>query len=332
MSKPVNPFTIGAFLVGSLVLLIAAILIFGTGQFLKKKNEYVIYFDSALNGLNVGAPVTLQGVQVGTVTEIALELDENATRIIKPVLIQVNSEMVPSTQGQAMNADSTLNEQQQNAKRLIDAGLKAQLKPQNLLTGILYVEFNFHRDAPLKLTGLNYKNLAELPSVQTTEDQIRNTADEILTKFRKLPIDDIISDLSTTLKAVRELTTSDDVKQSRLALNKTLGETEKLVNTLNHKMTPILDNMNATMTDTRTMVQQFTHDMRPILIATDKTMTTANNVLLESNHSLNSLEELTSPDAPLWQSLEELRLAAKSTRELTEYLQRHPDSLIYGKE
>ena len=280
----------------------------------------------------MGAPVTLQGVQVGTVTEISLELDENATRIIKPVLIQVNSEMVPSTQGQAMNADSTLNEQQQNAKRLIDAGLKAQLKPQNLLTGILYVEFNFHRDAPLKLTGLNYKNLAELPSVQTTEDQIRNTADEILTKFRKLPIDDIISDLSTTLKAVRELTTSDDVKQSRLALNKTLSETEKLVNTLNHKITPLINNMDSTMTDTRTMVQQFTHDMRPILIATDKTMTTANNVLLESNHSLNSLEALTSPDAPLWQSLEELRLAAKSTKELTEYLQRHPDSLIYGKE
>jgi paraquat-inducible protein B len=280
----------------------------------------------------VGAPVTLQGVQVGTVTEIALELDDNATRIIKPVVIQVDSEMVPNNEVQGEKADSNLTEHQQNAKRLIDAGLKAQLKPQNLLTGILYVEFNFHRADPLKLTGRNYKNLAELPSVQTTEDQIRNTADELLTKFRHLPLDDIINDLSATLKAVRELTTSDDIKQSRLALNKTLGETEQLVNTLNHKMTPLLNNMNSTMTDTRTLVQQFTHDMRPILIATDKTITTANNVLLESNHSLNSLETLTSPDAPLWQSLEELRLAAKSTKELTEYLQRHPDSLIYGKE
>jgi paraquat-inducible protein B len=332
MSKPVNPLTIGVFLVGSLVLLIAAILIFGRGQFLKKKNEYVIYFDSALNGLSVGAPVTLQGVQVGTVTEITLELDENATRIIKPVVIQVDSEMVPSTQVQSEKINSNLNEQQQNAKRLIDAGLKAQLKPQNLLTGILYVEFNFHRDDPLKLTGRNYKNLAELPSVQTTEDQIRNTADEMLTQFRKLPIDDIINDLSATLKAVRELTTSDDVKLSRLALNKTLGETEKLVITLNHKMTPLLNNMNSTMTDIRTMVQQFTHDMRPILIATDKTISTANNVLLESNQSLNSLEALTTPDAPLWQSLEAVREAAKSTKELTEYLQRHPESLLYGKE
>ena len=332
MSKPVNPYTIGVFLVGSLALLIAGILIFGGGQLLKKKNEYVIYFDSALNGLNVGAPVTLQGVQVGTVTEISLELDQKATRIIKPVVIQIDSEMVPNTQVPGFNADSTLSEHQQNAKRLIDAGLKAQLKPENLLTGILYVEFNFHRDDPLKLTGRNYKNLAELPSVQTTEDQIRNTADELLNKFRKLPIDEIVNDLSSTLKAVRELTTSDDIKQSRIALNKTLGETEKLVVTLNHKMTPLLNNMNSTMTDTRTMVQQFTHDMKPILISTDKTLATANNVLLESNHSLNSLEALSGPDAPLWQSLEAIRVAAKSTKDLTEYLQRHPDSLIYGKE
>jgi paraquat-inducible protein B len=332
MSKPVNPYTIGVFLVGSLALLIAGILIFGSGQLLKKKNEYVIYFDSALNGLSVGAPVTLQGVQVGTVTEISLELDQKATRIIKPVVIQIDSEMVPNTQVPGFNADSTLSEHQQNAKRLIDAGLKAQLKPENLLTGILYVEFNFHRDDPLKLTGRNYKNLAELPSVQTTEDQIRNTADELLNKFRKLPIDEIVNDLSSTLKAVRELTTSDDIKQSRIALNKTLGETEKLVVTLNHKMTPLLNNMNSTMTDTRTMVQQFTHDMKPILISTDKTLATANNVLLESNHSLNSLEALSGPDAPLWQSLEAIRVAAKSTKDLTEYLQRHPDSLIYGKE
>ena len=76
MSKPVNPYTIGAFLVGSLVLLIAAVLIFGGGQFFKKKPEYVIYFDGALNGLNVGAPVKLQGVQIGTVKEISLELDQ----------------------------------------------------------------------------------------------------------------------------------------------------------------------------------------------------------------------------------------------------------------
>jgi paraquat-inducible protein B len=44
------------------------------------------------------------------------------------------------------------------------------------------------------------------------------------------------------------------------------------------------------------------------------------------------MEALTAPDAPLWQSLVALRGAAKSTQDLTDYLQRQPDSMIYGKE
>ena len=332
MSKPVNPYTIGAFLVGSLALLIAAVLIFGGGQFLKKKSEYVIYFDSALNGLNVGAPVKLQGVEIGTVKEISLELDQKATRITKPVVIEIDPGVIMDSSGQPLQAAATLKQRQQNAKRLIDAGIKAQLQTQSLLTGLLYVEFNFYRDEPLKLTGRNYKGLPELPSVPTTVDEIKNTADEILTKFRKLPIEDIVKDLAATLKEVRDIATSDELKKNRAALTKTLDETEKLVANLNRDLAPLLNNMNSTMTDTRTMVQQFTRDMRPVLISTEKTLNTATSILLESRHTLGSMEELTAPDAPLWQSLDALRDAAQSTMDLTDYLQRHPDSIIYGKE
>ncbi|MFZ2448955.1 MAG: MlaD family protein [Methylovulum miyakonense] len=332
MSKPVNPYAIGLFLVGSLVLLIAAILIFGGGQLLKKKTQYVIYFDSALNGLNVGAPVKLQGVQVGTVKEISLELDQKASRIIKPVVIEIDQEMVLDSSGKPFRAAMTLEERQQNANQLIEAGLKAQLQIQSFLTGLLYVEFNFHRDDPLKLTGINYKDLAELPSVPSTEDQIRNTADEILTKLRQLPLEDIIKDLATTLKAVRDITTSDDLKKSRVALAQSLEETDKLITTMNRNLVPLLNNVNATVTDTRTMVQQFTRDIKPVLVSTEKTLDTANSLLLDSKHSMNSMEAIATPEGPLWQSLEALREAARSTKELTDYLQRHPDSLLYGKE
>ncbi|MDO9103736.1 MAG: MlaD family protein [Methylovulum sp.] len=332
MSKPVNPYTIGLFMVGALILLIAAVMIFGGGQMLKKKTEYVIYFDSALNGLNIGAPVTLQGVQVGTVKEISLELVQNAARIIKPVVIELNSEMVLDADGQPFQAATTLKEQQQNAKRLIDAGLKAQLQTQSLLTGLLYVEFNFHHDDPLKLTGLHYKDLVELPAVPTTEDQIRSTADDILNKIKQLPLEDMIKDLGATLKAVRDIATSDELKNNRVALTKTLAETEKLMTTMNRNLAPMLGNMNATVTDTQTLVRQFSRDIKPVLVATEKTLDAANSVLQESKNSLGSIETLAAPDAPLWQSLEALREAAQSTRELTDYLQRHPDSIVYGKE
>jgi len=332
MSKPVNPYTIGAFLVGSLALLIVAILIFGGGQMLKTKSEYVIYFDGALNGLNVGAPVKLQGVQIGAVKEISLELDQKATRISKPVVIEIDPAVLLDSSGHPLQAAATLNERRENAKRLIDAGLKAQLQTQSLLTGLLYVEVNFHRDKPLKLTGLNYKDLPELPSIPSTEEQLKNAADEILTKIRQLPIEDIAKDLAATLQVVREIATSDELKKNRAALAKTLDETEKLVTNLNRNLVPLVNNMNGTMTDTRVMVQQFTRDMRPVLISTEKTLSTANKVLLESNHTLGSVEAIAAPDAPLWQSLEALRDAAQSTKDLTDYLERHPDSIIYGKE
>ena len=332
MSKPVNPYTIGAFLVGSLALLIAAVLIFGGGQFLKKKTEFVIYFDGALNGLNVGAPVKLQGVQIGTVKEISLELAKNASRVTKPVVIEVDPGVIMDSSGRPWQAVTTLKERQQNAKKLIDAGIKAQLQMQSLLTGLLYVEFNFFPDEPVKLTGLNYKDLPELPSIPTTADQLKSTADELLTKFRQLPIEDIVKDFAVTMKEVRDIMTSEDFKKSRAALGKTLAETEKLVASLNRNLKPLVNNMNGTVTDTRAMVQQFTQEMRPVLTSTEKTLNTATSVLLDSRQTLGSVDALTAPDAPLWQSLEALRDAAQSTKDLTDYLERHPDSIIYGKD
>ena len=332
MSKPVNPYSIGAFLVGSLILIISAILVFGGGQLLKNKSQYVIYFDSALNGLNVGAPVKLQGVQIGMVKEISIELDQNATRISKPVIIEIDSEKVLDFGGHPLKVASSLEQRQKNAQQLINAGIKAQLQTQSILTGLLYVELNFYRNEPLNLTGLNYKDLPELPAVPSTADQIKNTADEIITKFRQLPIEDIVKDLAATLKEIREIAVSDELKKNRAVLAKTLDETEKLVASLNQNLTPLLINMRGTVVDTRVMVQDFTHEMRPVLLSTEKTLNTATDVLEESKQSLASVEALTASDAPLWQSLESLREAANSTKTLTDYLERHPDSIIYGKE
>ena len=338
MSKPVNPYTIGAFLVGSLTLLIAAVLIFGGGQFFKKKAEYVIYFDGTLNGLSVGAPVTLQGVRIGSVKEISLELDQKFSSISKPVVIEIDPAVVLDSSGNPFQAATSLEARQKNAKRLIAAGLRAQLQTQSLLTGLLYIECNFFPNQPAVLRGVSYRGLPELPSIPTTVDQIKNTAEEMLTRLRKLPIEAIVTDLSVTMKEVSGILTSDELKKNRAALGKTLNETKKLVASLNRDLGPLVSNMNGTVTDTRTMVQDFSRDMRPVLVSTEKALkeattalNTATSVLQESKYTLNSVDALTAPDAPLWQSLEALRNAAQSTKNLTDYLERNPNSIIFGK-
>src|SRR4029453_5234805 len=75
MGSKSTPTMIGAFVVGAIVLVVAGALLFGGGKFLQEKLPYVLFFDSSVEGLNVGAPVVFRGVQVGQVTEIAALAD-----------------------------------------------------------------------------------------------------------------------------------------------------------------------------------------------------------------------------------------------------------------
>lgn len=331
MSKPVNPFTIGAFLVGSLALLITAILIFGGGQLFKPKSEFVVFFDSSMNGLNVGAPVKLQGVQIGTVKEIALMFDRAAGRIWKPVVVDIEPQLLVDAGGHPMRGAVTLAQRRKNAEQLIEAGLKARLETQSLLTGLLYVEFNFFRDQPVNLTGVNYKDLPELPSTPTTVDEIRDTADQIMKRLRQLPLEEMVKDLAETLHEVRDLMKSDDLKSSLTSLSATLRETERLTVALNNTVKPLMVNANGTVSETRITIQDFRKEMRSVLVETDKTLAAATLVLQESQHAVNAVETLASSDSLLGQALIELRDASRSIKDLSESLERQPDSVIFGK-
>ena len=70
MTKKANPKVIGAFVVGALLLATIGVVIFGSGKFFAKKFIWVLYFPGSVKGLTVGAPVTLKGVQIGTVADV----------------------------------------------------------------------------------------------------------------------------------------------------------------------------------------------------------------------------------------------------------------------
>ena len=63
MGRKANPAMIGAFVVGAVILAVAGILIFGSGQLFKHTSQYVCFFPGAVNGLNVGAPVKIKAAR-----------------------------------------------------------------------------------------------------------------------------------------------------------------------------------------------------------------------------------------------------------------------------
>jgi paraquat-inducible protein B len=338
MSKPVNPMTVGGFLVGGLVLLIAGLLVFGGGQAFKDKGEYVIFFDSSLNGLNVGAPVKLQGVQIGRVTEIALRFDSESTQLLKPVVIEIDPAAIHDPRGRPLTPGATEEGRRKNAQKLIDGGFRARLEMQSLLTGLLYVEINLYPERPPRLTHIDYRNLPELPSVPTTTDVVANTLDEVIDKIRKLPLEEMVTDLSITLREIRDIVRSDETRRSQTALARTLEESQRLMVDLNRNLQPILaetraavSDSRATLKDTRALVNDLNGQLRPVLAATEQALHTATAVLDEGRGTVNAVGALAGPDSSLQQALVELRDAARSLHDLADFLERHPDALIYGK-
>src|SRR6056300_507793 len=168
MSKQVSPTLIGSFFLAALGLVIIAIMMFGGGNYFEKHHRFVLYFHSEnnLNGLNVGAPVKLEGVQIGEVKEVALLLDENTLEVVKPVVIELDySNIISEVDDKLEEYDKPESEDQdQQIKAFIKRGLKAQLKSQSMLTGLLYIEFQFTPEDKVVLTGRKYRDLRELPT------------------------------------------------------------------------------------------------------------------------------------------------------------------------
>ncbi|MBT5150555.1 MAG: MCE family protein [Nitrosomonadales bacterium] len=334
MSKPVNPTLIGSFFLAAIGLVIVSILMFSRGNFFEKHHQFVLFFhaENNLNGLNVGAPVKLEGVKIGEVKEVALLFDEKTREVVKPVVIELDYSNVISDDD--LDDDFSAKEegeQNESIKSLIKKGLKAQLKTQSLLTGLLYIEFQFTPQDEIVLSGRNFRDLRELPTTTNATEDLKRQAQEVVDKIGKLPLEQIVEDLAVNMQEIKEILTSQSLKENRQGVNQSIKEMEKLLINLNKNFTPLMFNLNGTVKDTRVVVQEFSRDIKPVLSSLEKTLNKATEILSESQYAVRSFEELSSPEAPLWQALEALKDAAESTKNLTDTLERHPESIIYGK-
>src|SRR5271169_4395024 len=183
MDKQMNPAWVGAFVVGALVLVVTAVVLLGSGRLFKHEHTYVLYFQSSVNGLHVGAPVKFRGVEIGSVTRILLSLTQleyavrtnNPGLIRMPVLIELDERKIVSRGGRNLDLDDP-----RNLKRLIDAGLRAQLSMESILTGILYVELDMFPTTATNLVLPPNSSFQEIPTRQTEFEQVQQGVGKVV--------------------------------------------------------------------------------------------------------------------------------------------------------
>lgn len=200
--KKANKTKIGVFVVGAVILLIAAILIFGSGALFKQSDKYIVYFDGSIKGLSVGAPVIFRGVKVGNVSSIDLVYDEKTENVLIPVVIDVELSRV---KGKAEGFGYP------DYARFIEQGLRAKLEVQSFLTGQLMLAFDFYPDNPQKLYNIT-KQYPELPALPISPD--------IFEIMNEIPIKEITSNLVQAVTGINRLVNSEGIAD----LDKTLRE------------------------------------------------------------------------------------------------------------
>lgn len=325
MSKKANPALIGGFVIGALVLLVVGILLFGKGLLFTPKHHFVIYFSDSVNGLNVGAPVKIRGVVVGTVKDVLVQYDVKRNQVLTPVLIEFEPERVTD-----IGRDKR--PKKPDIKALISRGLRAQLQLQSLVTGQLYVEVNFLPDTPVRLVGDNTFGLPEIPSIPSTGEEMKNTASEVVAEIRKMPLRETVDALLATIRHIDSVVASPEVVSSISRLNQTLGELQTLVSRLGSKVEPVASNLVATLEDTRKLLRTTNDRVVPLVPQAEKALTAATTAFKQMQTALATIDNTVGRQNPsVDAAMEELTTAAQSIRVLSDYLQRHPQALIYGK-
>ncbi|MGZ6242144.1 MAG: MlaD family protein [Candidatus Binataceae bacterium] len=318
MNKRVSPAVIGAFVVASFAILVVALIVVGSGKMFTRPVRFICMFQGNLNGLKVGAPVKVRGVQIGTVAAIELRLLPSQGQIrpgIKglrlPVIIDIDRSQVLArgASGEALETSGFDN--------WIKRGMRAQLATESLLTGLLYIDLDVHPNAPLNLALEPGGPYREIPTVQTGLEQLQERLTRALDKFENIDFQALVVSITDAANSIKTLTGSPELKATLESLKGTVA------------------NLNQAVISARALLNNANAKVGPLIADIRESSDEANKTMKETRAALVSLQQTLDPDAPLAvhlnRTLDSLDETSQSLGEFTDYLQRNPSVLIRGR-
>jgi len=333
MAKQANRMMIGGFVVIAVFLLAASIVIFGSGKFFKQTEKFVLHFDGSIKGLNVGAPVLLQGVQIGSVTGIVLRTSREKLTMDIPVFIDIEPDRFQIVDKQDVQRDPA-----KTVPILIDRGLRGVLTMQSFITGQLMIELDYYPGTPVNLKEKDSEYL-EIPTIPSTTERLYQTLQDI--DFKGLA-----DHLENTMAGVDAFVNNPDWGTGVESLRIAAEELHAVIGKVDARVDPLIDNVEGTLSDTRKLVNNVDRNIEPMADDLKKALEDFDSLTRNANASLEKLTNdidstltgirgVVSEDAPLVTNLEDalrdISLMANAMRQLAEHLEQHPESLIQGK-
>jgi paraquat-inducible protein B len=251
------------------------------------RQAFVTYFDSNVRGLARGGPVEFFGLQIGTVTEVALDVDPDSGRARVRVRFEVQPERVQAS------PESTMESPVEVARKLVQRGMRAQLRTASYLTGQMVLALDFVPGAaPAALTTEGADTV--IPSVGGGLDGLMAAAGNIANKIDRLPLDEIGANLNSTLRSA----------------SGAMGSVQELARKADSGLSPVLQRLP------------------PLVTAVQDAVIKAGRTLGSIDLSYGKDSAF---NRELERAMVQVGDTARSIRLLADYLDRHPEALVRGR-
>ncbi len=252
--------------------------------------QVLLLFDQSVRGLSVSAPVEYRGIRIGRVTSISFDFVQETNNQKVPVLVELDSGLLRAT-GEDVPPEEELPRLEQD----IQKGLRATLKTGSLLTGAMYVDFDYYPDEETE--NLTYKgDYPVVPTLASGFAQMEVKLASILDKIDALPTDEMVNQITN---AARETATT--ISEAKVAL--------KQIEEAAAAARETMDNPE---------FKKLPEDLRNSLANLDK--------------SVSSIGPNGAIQGDLLRTLDELRSAMRAMEALSDTIKEKPNSLLFGKE
>lgn len=301
MSAKPQFFRIGLFILGGIVILIAALLAFGGGQMFRPKIKAETYVSGSVQGIDLGSPVKFRGVPIGKVTGISFaftEYDikrESGLSNYVVLYMEIDREVFPDMFTE--NLTPLLN-------RGIEQGLRVRIEPQGI-TGLNYLDFDYLDPSRFPVQWPTWKpRYYFIPSAPGQLTSFLDSINAILHEVEKLNIGGIS-------KAGTELLD-----------NLNAAVTEAQIGKISQDLQTLVAHFDSTMTSAK--IPELSTDARKFL-----TNLEASNSELQK--ILKNLEPATRIDsAQLKAIVSNLATATANLEQLSSEVKKRPSLILWG--
>jgi paraquat-inducible protein B len=312
---------VGAFVLGGIVLGLAAIVLFGKFDLFNPSIKAAIVFKDSIAGLSIGAPVTFRGVRVGAVQSITIQVDAKSNSAYIPVTVTLEPGRALITRRKGGDTVDLTD--------LIARGLRAELNVQSFVTGQSEIDLDFDPSSPAVL----HEDVTKLPEIPTRQSTLQKATEQL----SQLPLRELADNTTATLKSLRGLSEKLDADLPPLvaSLQATLDRSGQTVETAGQAIKALQGRLDTTLAAITQVATTGDKQLNQRGAELHTLLATSNQTILQMHDLVGSLKSMTSDRAAdranLDAILRDLAAAAASLRGFANDVEHNPQLLLTGR-